>query len=580
VLSGFVILGIVLLAIAPWRLLVPKMKVSGLVVDEISSQPIGGARVSSGPSAVTAGGDGSFSFQRASVAEWLVVEADGYLPARVVAWPPGNVEVKLEPRTFSITVRDAETGEVVPDASARSPSARTNVVAPGRLEVGPARQNATVSLSAAGYVDASVSYKGDASVETRLQPKLTGTVIDGATGRAVPWAFLTFAGGTVVGQQDGSFELTERPTGPIRVLAPGYRRAEVEMGAGRALEVRLEPFIARGVYLTLYGVADRTLRGNARDLAERTEINTIVIDVKGDRGLMTYRSAVPLADRVGANDEPTVTDVKELIASLKGRGIYTIGRIAVFKDDKLARNGGKAGVDVAVKEGPAGEPWTDGENLGWVDPTRTEVWDYNVALAREAAEKGFDEIQFDYVRFPTDPGAGRTVGAPSYSRFIDESQRVRTITDFLRTARDEVRTAGAFLAVDVYGYAAWNEDDSGIGQQLEALADVADYLCPMIYPSTFLSGLPGRLPYPQVISRPYDVVSESMRLARQRTEGRGAVIRPWLQYFDDYPWQTKKVYGSAEIMAQKKAAFDTGTAGWMMWDPANKYSRGGFGPKN
>ena len=109
---------------------------------------------------------------------------------------------------------------------------------------------------------------------------------------------------------------------------------------------------------------------------------------------------------------------------------------------------------------------------------------------------------------------------------------------------------------------------------------MVDYLCPMVYPSAYSAGLPGIMGYPHVVSRPYEVVFESMKRARERVEGRRAVLRPWLQYFDDYPWETRKPYNAAEIGAQRKAAADAGSVGWMMWDPSNKYARGGFAPKN
>jgi hypothetical protein len=362
-------------------------------------------------------------------------------------------------------------------------------------------------------------------------------------------------------------------------MAPGYRRTDVELGRGLPLAIALEPFAVKGVYLTYYAVGDRGLRGNALDLAEKTDVNALVIDVKGDRGLLAYRSSVPLAEKIGANDAPTVPNIDELMASLKQRNIYTIARIVAFKDDKLAHNGPRAGLDVAIKDGRTGQPWTDGEDLAWVDPFRPEVWEYNIALAREAAEKGFDEVQFDYVRFPTDAARGGSVGAATYSRFETETNRVNAITTFLGQARGELRARGAFLGADVFGYVTWNEDDTGIGQQLEELAEVVDYVCPMVYPSTYTAGLPGLMNYPQVVARPYDVIFQSMKRAQVRIEGSGAVLRPWLQYFDDYPWATRRAYNAADIAAQRKGAADAGSAGWMMWDPANKYGRGGFEPK-
>jgi len=302
--------------------------------------------------------------------------------------------------------------------------------------------------------------------------------------------------------------------------------------------------------------------------------------VKGDRGQLSYHSDVPLADAIGANAAPTVPNVDELLAALKQRGLYTIARIAVFKDDPLARNGQRAGLDVAVRNRLNDQPWVDGEGFAWVDPLQPAVWEYNIALAREAARKGFDEVQFDHIRFPTDTSAGLSSSQARYSRaFIDDNERTNTIAGFLRRARDEVRMDGAFVAADVYGYATWNNGDNGDGQDLLAIAGAVDYLCPTVYPSSFRTGLPGVINFPAVVQRPYNAVFESLWRARSRAEGQGAVIRPWLQYFDDYPWQTGRSFLAADIDAQRQAATAAGVSGWMMWDPSNRYSRGGLGAR-
>ena len=556
----------------------PTVALSGAVLDD-QRLPVAGARLAADTGVATTTEDGAFALERVGLTESVSVEADGYHPARLSVWPPGERQVVLTPRTFSLAVRDAETNHPIPEARITAGPARVQPLEPGRFAIGPARSDLRLTLSAPGYADVTLSYRGEAELLARLERRLVGAVVDARTGKPIPNAFVGFSGGSVTSGHDGAFELSTRPPGPVRVLAPGYRRVEVDPSGSSALDLRLEPFAAKGLYLSFYGIGHQGLRDNALELAEKTEVNALVIDVKGDRGWIAYHSDVALAEEIGANDEHTIPDVRELLASLKRRGLYTIARIVVFKDDKLARNGARAGVDVAIKDAATGKPWIDREDLGWVDPFRPEVWEYNIALAREAIEKGFDEVQFDYIRFPTDPSRGTTIGAAQYSRPVNESSRVEAVTQFLRQARDEVRGAGGFLGVDIFGYVTLDADDIGIGQQLEALASVVDYLHPMVYPSAYSAGLPGKINYPQVVARPYEVVYESMKRARERIEGRGAVLRPWLQYFDDYPWETKKAYNASEIAAQRKAAADAGSIGWMMWDPTNKYARGGFEPK-
>ena len=196
----------------------------------------------------------------------------------------------------------------------------------------------------------------------------------------------------------------------------------------------MQPQMVKAAYLTYFGIGDKGIRGRVLDLAARTELNAVVIDVKGDRGWIVYRTEVPEALAVGAQGPGTLKDFDSLMADLKSRGIYTIGRIVTFKDNVLA-NGRP---DLAIIDTRTGRPWIDNEKLAWVDPFREEVWRYNVAIAREAASKGFDEIQFDYVRFPTD---GK-LGAAKYSSPNNKTTRLPAIAGFLGKAPPRAGSAG------------------------------------------------------------------------------------------------------------------------------------------
>jgi hypothetical protein len=459
-----------------------------------------------------------------------------------------------------------------------APGLRFEAKEAGRFVVEPARESVPVTVSAPGFTNTVVRYRGESEVVVTLQPRVIGHVVDGSTGKTVSGAFVTHGDVAITTDANGMFELDRRPAGPLKILAPGYRRIEVDASQERQIVARVEPLTIKAVYLTYQGVGDRTLRQNVLALAEKTEVNAVVIDVKGDRGRLTYRSAVPLAESIGANVEPTVPNIDELLAQLKERGIYTIARIVVFKDDVLARNGERAGLDVAIRESLSNQPWTDSDGMGWVDPMRPEVWEYNIDLAREAALKGFDEVQFDAVRFPADAAGGLSAKQPRYARlWITERDRVDSVSGFLRRARDQIRIAGAFISVDTLGYVAWNNGENGIGQELETLAGMVDYLCPTVHPSSFRTGLPPMINFPQVIQQPYAVVFESIRRAKARTTDQGTVLRPWLQYFDDFSWQTGRQFRTAEIDAQRSGALNAGADGWMMWDPSSRYVRGGLG---
>jgi hypothetical protein len=314
------------------------------------------------------------------------------------------------------------------------------------------------------------------------------------------------------------------------------------------------------VYLSTFGIGAKALRTQAFELIETTELNAVVIDVKGDQGLVSYRSAVPLAAEIGAQVMITITDVRALLAELKQKGIYTIARIVVFKDNPLAEHRR----DLAVKT-VAGRSWRDREDLAWTDPFRREVWNYNIALAVEAASQGFDEIQFDYVRFPDAEGL-------TYAQASTATSRVRAIEGFLAEARRRLVPHNVFLAADVFGYICWNLDDTGIGQRLETLMAQLDYVSPMLYPSSFQFGIPG---YPNPVAHPYDIVFQTLARARDRTGLPTARFRPWLQAFRDYAFD-RRPFGAAEIRAQINAAEQFGSNGWMLWNARNVYSRDGL----
>jgi hypothetical protein len=359
---------------------------------------------------------------------------------------------------------------------------------------------------------------------------------------------------------EGRFSLGPVPRGTLALVkSPGYEKRRIPLEAAEAT-IRLRPHTVKAAYLTYYGIGERAIRDRVLGLVDRTELNGVVIDVKGDRGLIPYRTAVPAALAAGAQGPVIIKDFDGLLARLKERGVYTIARIVVFKDSVLAHHR----PELAVIDTRTGRPWVDREKLAWVDPFREEVWDYVIAIAKEAALKGFDEIQFDYIRFPTD---GR-LSAARYARPATKETRLPTIAAFLARARRELAPTGAFIAADVFGYTAFNDNDTDIGQRIEELAPHLDFICPMVYPSGYHRGIPG---YVNPVKHPYEVVRESVRLIRQRAGMSPARVRPWLQDFRDYAFG-RKVFGIAEVQAQIRGSADAGGVGWMLWNPRNEYT--------
>jgi hypothetical protein len=381
-------------------------------------------------------------------------------------------------------------------------------------------------------------------------------VVDAESGRPIPDAIVTTDGGERRTGTDGALTGDDDPTGRIHVRAAGYLRTSMNRLGGAPAEIALTPFRPKAIYLSVYGVGSRVLRSAALDLVAATELNALVIDVKGDRGLIAYRSAVPMAAEVGAQRVITIPDLPALVADLRARGIYTIARIVVFKDEPLA----STRPELAVR-GRSGEIFRDRESLAWTDPFSQTVWDYNVAVAVEAAAAGFDEIQFDYVRLPD--AAGLTFAQPATL----ENRRA-AIAGFLRQARRALTPWNVFLAADVFGYVCWNTGDTHIGQQLEDIVSLVDYVSPMLYPSSFQYGIPG---YRSPVEHPFEIVARSLDRALERTGAAPIRYRPWLQAFGDYAFDGRP-FTNGEIRSQIDAAERFGSGGWMLWNPRNRYS--------
>ena len=394
-------------------------------------------------------------------------------------------------------------------------------------------------------------------------PALSVRIVDVVTRAPIADAIVTAGGPALRSDAQGRVAL-DGAGATVRARAVGYLRAEIPSQAlrGKEPDIQLRPFRPKALYLTVYGIGNARLRANALQLIDSTELNALVIDVKGDRGLVPYPSAVALATAVGAQRVRTVGDLPALVQSLRDCGIYTIARIVVFKDALLAQ----ARPDLAIRRRD-GSIFHDREGLAWTNPYSREVWNYNIALAIEAAKAGFDEIQFDYVRLPDTPGL-------AFERPWTEPNREAAIEGFLAEARRALTPFNVFLAVDVFGYICWNRNDTKIGQQIENIAGIVDYVSPMLYPSSFQFGIPG---YRRPVDHPYEIVRLSLDEARRRTARPPVAFRPWLQAFRDYAFGGRAFSGEP-LRLQIKAADDFGADGWMIWNPRNAYAVEDFKP--
>jgi hypothetical protein len=253
-------------------------------------------------------------------------------------------------------------------------------------------------------------------------------------------------------------------------------------------------------------------------------------------------------------------DIKAVVASLKEQGLYLIARIVVFKDDPLAA----ARPQWAVKS-KGGGVFRDRERLRWVDPFYQETWDYNIAIAKASAEAGFDEVQFDYVRFPDN----RKVG---FAKPANQDSRTEAITGFLKAAHRALAPYNVMVAADIFGYVMWNLDDTGIGQKVDASLDAVDVVCPMLYPSGYQFGIPK---YKNPVQNTYEIVYLSLKRAQERTGANPLRFRPWIQAFRDYAFRGGD-FKEERMRIQIKASDKFGASGWMFWNPRNIYPTGKF----
>lgn len=402
---------------------------------------------------------------------------------------------------------------------------------------------------------------------TALAAPMTGFVRDAAGSRPIAGAIVTLSDTAARTAQDGSFAISGNAPA-LLVRASGYDRQSIALTgalprAKTPLNVTLHRFAAKALYLTVYGVGAPQFRDNALHLIQTTELNALVIDLKGDAGIVPWPARTRIAQKFGARRLTSIPDLADFAARMHARGIYLIGRIVVFKDNPLAL----CRPELAVKTA-GGAIWRDGERLAWVDPFRQEVRDYNLALAEEAAQAGFDEIQFDYVRFPDAPGL-------RFSQEPTAESRERAIALLLDQARKRLARYNVFIAADIFGYVCWNASDTGIGQLIEKLAPALDYTSPMLYPSGFQFGIPG---FRNPVAHPFEIVNLSLDRARQRTGLPSTRFRPWLQAFRDYGFD-RRDFGAAEIREQIRGAEQFGSAGWMLWNARNLYSDAGLKPK-
>ncbi len=356
------------------------------------------------------------------------------------------------------------------------------------------------------------------------------------------------------------------------------------------------PEIIKAVYLTSYSANSKKYFDNyLLDIFKKTEINSVVIDIKDYTGYVSYLSQAPEVIKYKTSKN-IITDLSSLIKKLHEKNIYVIARISIFEDPALA----KARPDLAVfdKSLPLvlekkERLWKDNNGLHWLDPYSKEVQDYNIAIAKDALANGFDEINFDYIRFPSD---GKMENA-RFPFWDGKTSRHLVIREFFKEIRQNLPDAK--LSVDLFGQATISYDDLGIGQIIEDSFEYFDYVCPMVYPSHYAKTFMG---FENPALYPYDVVKGSMESAMLRENNYfklkeisvsdsnsekinqnniikiKAKIRPWLQDFNMGAVYTTDMV--KEQITATKEALGGNYVGYMMWNPSNVYKTEAFTNEN
>jgi hypothetical protein len=345
---------------------------------------------------------------------------------------------------------------------------------------------------------------------------------------------------------------------------PGYKLTKAPVDSSQK-DMALDQFKVNAIYMTANWAASPDLLDGTLEWVKDSRINAVVVNVQNDASQWVFdikNKAALDAENIG----DFTVDYPALIKKLHDQGLYAIARIVTFQQKAMA----EARPDLAVKSSTSGEQWKGGYagQQEWLDPTNPATQDYMIDMTREVLTLGFDEVQYDYIRFPSDPAPGETGDMVFSAGPITDTGKVATLKTFLGKVHDVVEPTDAFTSIDVFGYSLWPDQDGQpllgvIGQVLPALMDETDYISPMIYPSHFSPGEQG-CDHPSQCA--YKLVHKSGEYAADLFAGHRTKYRPWLEDFD-WPDADYTSPGTTKVAEQIQAAAETNAWGWLMWDP-------------
>ncbi|SHG45664.1 putative glycoside hydrolase [Ornithinibacillus halophilus] len=318
----------------------------------------------------------------------------------------------------------------------------------------------------------------------------------------------------------------------------------------------------KGIYLNPVSLREDKI-DQFIDYVKATKLNAVVMDIKDDYGKLTYDSNIDMVNELGSDSNPPIKDLKAFIKRLKDEGIYTIGRIVVFKDPYLIEKR----PEYAIKRND-GSIWKNGAGTPWIDPYKQDAWGYITNISKEIADSGIDEIQYDYIRFPEN--AKKVNLEVTYDNPENIDKQV-VIQNFLKFSSEQLKDKPVYVSADVFGLVTSSNDDMGIGQNWESLSPYLDYISPMTYPShyapnTYGIGNPDAEPYELMKNAMQDAVTKNEKLKQNGEDP--AIIRPWIQDFD-----YKRAYSVTDVKNQMKALEEQGVTQYLIWNAQNVYTK-------
>ena len=336
------------------------------------------------------------------------------------------------------------------------------------------------------------------------------------------------------------------------------------------------PESVRGIYMTSLVAGNKNFRNRLVGIVNDTEVNSIIIDIKEVDGYVGYS----IGDKnLFPYQKNWMPDIKDFITYLHEQDIYVIGRVVLFKDKVWAENHPEHAVK---RRDDQSRVWTDYGGKKFIDPGAKPFWDYIVNISSAAYEIGFDEINADYIRYPSD-GNMKNTYYPYSQKTIDElggvDGRVETLNEFMEyyTKALRERHPDIVISADVFGMVTTLDDDLTIGQKLEPFLTHFDYVAPMVYPSHYPRGFINKPGHPD--NYPYEIIYKSMKDGIAKAERAGLdtdKLRPWLQDFTCTWCKGYFPYGAKELRAQIQATYDSGLDSWWLWNAGNRYTTSGL----